>query len=94
MLQDTIKTYKEKLQEAARLKTQSDERVAELEPEVERLAARCKELVQQKDITSEVGFDNRQRRVSVDPTNKVASVAPFLVLSFDPCASITNAHIC
>ncbi|CAM9477034.1 unnamed protein product, partial [Ectocarpus sp. 12 AP-2014] len=53
VLQDTIKTYKDKLKEAARLKKQSDERVAELEPEVERLAARCKELVQQKDITSE-----------------------------------------
>ncbi|CAM9674223.1 unnamed protein product, partial [Ectocarpus fasciculatus] len=53
VLQDTIKTYKEKLKEAARLKKESDERVAELEPEVERLAARCKELVQQKDLTSE-----------------------------------------
>ncbi|CAN0484234.1 unnamed protein product, partial [Ectocarpus sp. 12 AP-2014] len=53
VLQDTIKTYKEKLKEAARLKKQTDERVAVLEPEVERLAARCKDLVQQKDITSE-----------------------------------------
>lgn len=54
MLQDTIAKFKAKLKDAAEEKKRSDGLIAELEAEEKRLSARCKELVQQAELTSDV----------------------------------------
>lgn len=53
-LQDTVAKYKATLKEAAQEKKRSDKRIAELEAEVDRLSARCRDLVEQGELTSEV----------------------------------------
>ena len=55
VLQSTIEGYKAKLKDTVEGKKICDARIEELQEEVKRLSARCKELVQQGELTSEVG---------------------------------------
>lgn len=54
VLHDTVAKFKAKLKDAAQEKKRCDERIAELEAELERLAARCKDLVEHGELSSEV----------------------------------------
>ncbi len=56
VLQSTVRDFKAKLKDASERMKRSDERIVELEEEKERLMARCKELVQQGELTSEVSL--------------------------------------
>ena len=54
VLQETMSKSNEQLKEAARLKKEDDERIQALEEEVNRVAARCRELVKGGEEASEV----------------------------------------
>ncbi|CAM9851016.1 unnamed protein product [Scytosiphon promiscuus] len=53
VLEHTVQTFEMQLKEAAKLKTENGNLISELEKEVERLSARCKDLVEHREITSE-----------------------------------------
>lgn len=54
MLDDTVKKFTAKLDTSTKAVKEGETKIAELEDEVERLMTRCKELVQQKELTGEV----------------------------------------
>lgn len=59
VLQDTIRSYSEKLAEITRKKKEGDARITELELEEERLTTRCKELVLESELTNEARLSKR-----------------------------------
>lgn len=54
VLDDTVNKFTAKLETSSQAVKEGEQKLAELEEEVQRLTGRCKELVQQKELTGEV----------------------------------------